>query len=114
MLTSLSKRKQIIVCFMAFSCKTGSIDRCLEQNVSAPTLGSLAGLLVCLSVQLNEISPRMYLAFIFLSIMLPLSIMFVSVDVSSTVDSLEAFEIGQVRRRRLGRNERVQPSDAQA
>lgn len=66
---------------MAFSYKTGSIDRCLELNVSAPALGSLAGLLVCFSVQLNNISPRMYLAFIFLSKMLPLSIVFVSVDV---------------------------------
>lgn len=77
-LTSLCKRKQIIVCFMAFSYKTGSIDRCLELNAFA--LGSLAGLLVCFSVQLNNISPRMYLAFVFLSNMLPLSIMFVSVD----------------------------------
>lgn len=103
-----------MVRFMAFSCKTGSINRYLELNASAPALGGHAGLLVWLSVQPKIISPRMYLAFIFLSIMFPLSIMFASVDAASAVDSYGAFEIGQVRRRRLGRNGRVQPNDAQA
>lgn len=48
-LTSHCKRKLIMVCFMAFSCKRENIDRCLGLDVSAPAPGSLTGLL-CLVV----------------------------------------------------------------
>lgn len=65
-LTSLCKWKQIMVCYMAFSCKTGSISRCLGPAVWA--LGGFAVLLARLSLQLKIISPLVYLAFIFLSI----------------------------------------------
>lgn len=57
-----------MVHFMAFSYKTGSIDRCLELGTSALAPGNLAGLPARLSLQLKIISPRMYLAFIFLTI----------------------------------------------
>lgn len=57
-----------MVHFMAFICKTGSIDRCLELSVTAAALVAFAGLLVWLSVQLKIIPPRTCLAFIFLSV----------------------------------------------
>lgn len=41
---------------MAFSCKTGSIDRCLELSATAAALVAFAGLRVWLSVQLTIIS----------------------------------------------------------
>lgn len=75
---------------MAFSCKRENIDRCLGLDVSAPAPGSLAGLLARLSRQLKIISPRMYLAFIFHSIIFfPSSIMAAIVSVPSTIYSYE-------------------------
>lgn len=64
------RKKKIIkmVHFMAFSCKTGSIDRCLELNATAAALVAFAGLLVWLSVQLKIIPPRTSSASIFLSV----------------------------------------------
>ena len=88
---------------MAFSCKMRIISRCLELKVSAPPLGGFALLLVWLSVELKIISPRTYLAFVFLSIMFHLSVMFVGADVASSVHSFEALETGQVGKERLGR-----------
>lgn len=72
-LTSLCKRKQIMVRFMAFSCKTGSINRCLGLDVLAPAPGGFPTLLARLSLQLKIISPRMCLAFIFLYLICSLS-----------------------------------------
>lgn len=62
-----------MVRFMAFSCKTGSIDRCLGLDVLAPAPGGFPTLLARLSLQLKIISPRMYLAFIFLYLICSLS-----------------------------------------
>lgn len=73
-----------MVHFMAFICKTGSIDRCLELSATAAALVAFAGLLVWLSVQLKVIPPRTCLAFIFLSVffflLTPLLSVFASVD----------------------------------
>lgn len=68
-----------MVHFMAFSCKTGSIDRCLGLDVSAPSPGGLAGLLARLSHRLRIISPRMYLTFIFLPLICSLSALWLPV-----------------------------------
>lgn len=70
---------------MAFICKTGSIDRCLELSATAAALVACAGLLVWLSVQLKIIPPRTCLAFIFLSVfffflLTPLLSVFASVN----------------------------------
>ena len=54
------KRKQIMVCFMAFSCKTGSISRCLKLDVSAPAPGGFTWLQAQSSLQLKIISPTTY------------------------------------------------------
>lgn len=50
-----------------------SIDSCLGLDVSAHALGSFNGPLAQLSLRLKIISPQMYLAFIFLSIICSLS-----------------------------------------
>lgn len=62
------QKRKFMVHFMAFICKTGSIDRCLELSATAAALVAFAGLLVWLSVQLKVIPPRTCLAFIFLSV----------------------------------------------
>lgn len=63
-------------------------------------LGGLAGLLARLSLQLKIISPRMYLAFIFLTIICSLWALWLPVP--STKDSYEPLEMGEVKRRRIG------------
>lgn len=80
MLTSLCNRKQIMVRFMAFSGKTGSIDRCLGLDISAPAPSGFAGLLARLSLQLKIISPRKCLAFVLLSLFYSLSAIWLPVS----------------------------------
>lgn len=67
------KEKQIMVHFMAFSCKTGSIKRWSELDVSAPTRGGFSWLLARLSLQLKIMFLRIYLAFISLGLICFLS-----------------------------------------
>lgn len=68
---------------MAFSCKTGSIDRCLELDVMAPA-SERPSLVFWFGCQYGSrsFSPRTCLAFIFLSVIFPLSTS-ASVDVAS-------------------------------
>lgn len=67
-LTSLCKKKLIMVRFMAFSCRREKVLIYAWGQTCLPRLwGSLFGLHACLSLLLNITSPRMYLAFIFLS-----------------------------------------------
>lgn len=79
--------------FMAFSCKTGSIDRCLELDVMAPASErpSLVFWFGC-HYGSRSFSPRTCLAFIFLSVIFPLS-MSASVDVASAHTRL--FKLGR-------------------
>lgn len=99
-LTSLCKRKQIMVCFMAFSCKTGSINRCL----GAGRLGSCSGRLlwasglVVASAQ-DHLSKNVFGFQLPLFNLLPFSITVASVDVSPTIDSYEPLDNRELRRR---------------
>lgn len=106
-LTSLCKRKQIMVCFMAFSCKTGSINRCLGLDVSAPAPGGFSGLLAWLSLQLKIICQRMYLAFNFLYLICCLSASWLPVLMCLPhMNSYEPLDNRELRRRIVQKWER--------
>lgn len=92
-----------MVHFMAFSCKTGSIDRCLELEVSASTLGQpcWAPCSVVTPAQ-DHLSKNVFGFHLPLYNLFPLSIMVARVNVPSTIDSYEPLEMEEMRGRRIG------------
>lgn len=87
--------------FMAFACKTGSIDRCLGLHVWASALGSLAGRLARLSLQLRIICPKGFQLPLFH--LFPFSVMVASVNL---LYHKLILTFGNRRRRGGGRSEK--------